>query len=121
MAHQKGVEVGDVVQSGPALAFLVYPEVVLQIAPSPFWAFLFFIMLLNLGLDTQFSMVESLITGLVDNWPDLLRPHRKKFTLGMTIFMLILGLPMITRVKTTIFISTTLNLACNRVESMCSS
>jgi len=97
MAHQKGVEVGDVVQSGPALAFLVYPEVVLQIAPSPFWAFLFFIMLLNLGLDTQFSMVESLITGLVDNWPDLLRPHRKKFTLGMTIFMLILGLPMITR------------------------
>ena len=64
MAHQKGVEVGEVVQSGPALAFLVYPEVVLAIAPSPFWAFLFFIMLLNLGLDTQFSSVESLMTGL---------------------------------------------------------
>jgi len=96
MAHQKGVEVGDVVQSGPALAFLVYPEVVLAIAPSPFWAFLFFIMLLNLGLDTQFSSVESLMTGLVDNWPELLRPHRKKFTLGMTVFMCLLGLPMIT-------------------------
>jgi len=97
MANQKGVEVGDVVQSGPALAFLVYPEVVLAIAPSPFWSFLFFIMLLNLGLDTQFSSVESLMTGLVDNWPELLRPHRKKFTLAVTIFMCLLGLPMITR------------------------
>jgi len=96
MANQKGVEVGDVVESGPALAFLVYPEVVLAIAPSPFWAFLFFIMLLNLGLDTQFSSVESLMTGLVDNWPEQLRPHRKKFTLGMTVFMCLLGLPMIT-------------------------
>jgi len=97
MAHQKGVDVGDVVKSGPGLAFLVYPEVVLTIAPSPFWAFLFFIMLLCLGIDSQFCGVESLMTGLVDNWPELLRPHRKKFTLGMTVFMCLLGLPMITR------------------------
>ena len=99
MAHQKGVEVGDVVKSGPGLAFLVYPEVVLTIAPSPFWAFLFFVMLLTLGIDSQFCGVESLITGLVDNWPEVLRPHRKKFTLGMTAFMCLLGLPMITRVR----------------------
>jgi len=97
MAHQKGVEVGDVVKSGPGLAFLVYPEVVLTIAPSPLWAFLFFVMLLTLGIDSQFCGVESLMTGLVDNWPELLRPHRKKFTLGMTVFMCMLGLPMITR------------------------
>ena len=57
-------EVGEVVESGPSLAFLVYPEVVLSIAPSPLWAFLFFAMLLNLGLDTQFSSVESLVTML---------------------------------------------------------
>jgi len=97
MAHQKGVDVGDVVKSGPGLAFLVYPEVVLTIAPSPLWAFFFFVMLLCLGIDSQFCGVESLMTGLVDNWPDLLRPHRKKFTLGMTVFMCLLGLPMITR------------------------
>ena len=60
----------------------------------------FFVMLLCLGIDSQFCGVESLMTGLVDNWPDLLRPHRKKFTLGMTVFMCLLGLPMITRVIT---------------------
>ena len=97
MAHSKGVEVGDVVKSGPGLAFLVYPEVVLTMAPSPLWAFLFFIMLLTLGIDSQFCGVESLMTGLVDNWPKTLQPHRKKFTLGMTVFMFLLGLPMITR------------------------
>jgi len=97
MAQQKGVDVGDVVASGPGLAFLVYPEVVLTIAPSPLWACLFFVMLLTLGIDSQFCGVEALMTGLVDNWPEVLRPHRKKFTLGMTIFMCVLGLPMITR------------------------
>ena len=101
MAHSKGVDVKDVVKSGPGLAFLVYPEVVLTIAPSPLWAALFFIMLLTLGIDSQFCGVESLMTGLVDNWPEVLQPHRKKFTLGMTIFMFLLGLPMITRVQTT--------------------
>ena len=99
MAHSKGVEVADVVESGPGLAFLVYPEVVLTIAPSPLWSFLFFIMLLTLGIDSQFCGVESLMTGLVDNWPETLQPHRKKFTLGMTILMFLLGLPMITRVS----------------------
>merc|ERR1712117_803285 len=97
MAHTKGVDVGDVVKSGPGLAFLVYPEVVLTIAPSPLWACLFFVMLLTLGIDSQFCGVEALITGLVDNWPEVLRPHRKKFTLFMTVFMCLLGLPMITR------------------------
>jgi solute carrier family 6 GABA transporter-like protein 1 len=97
MAHSKGVEVGDVVKSGPGLAFLVYPEVVLTLAPSPLWAGLFFVMLLTLGIDSQFAGTEALMTGLVDNWPKTLRPHRKKFTLAMTVLMCLLGLPMITR------------------------
>ena len=37
MAHEKGVEIQDVVKSGPGLAFLVFPEVVLQLTPSAFW------------------------------------------------------------------------------------
>jgi len=53
-------------------------------------------MLLTLGIDSQFCGVESLMTGLVDNWPEVLRPRRKLFTLAMTVFMMVLGIPMIT-------------------------
>ena len=53
-------------------------------------------MLLILGIDSQFCGVESFITGVVDNWPEYLRPRRFYFTMIMAVFMCILGLPMIT-------------------------
>jgi len=43
--------------------------------------------------------VESFITGMVDNWPEVLRPHRKKFTFGMCVVMMALGIPMVTHVS----------------------
>ena len=52
-----------------------------------------------LGIDTEFCSVESLITGVVDNWSETLLPHRKKVALGICIVLYFLGLPMITRVK----------------------
>lgn len=96
MANAKGVDIGDVVKSGPGLAFLVYPEVVLQLDPSGLWSILFFLMLFCLGADSQFCCVESLMTGLIDNWPEYLRPRKIKFTFFSCIFMLALGIPMIT-------------------------
>lgn len=97
MAKEKGVEIADVVKSGPGLAFLVYPEVVGKLYPSFLWALLFFLMLFILGIDSQFCCAESLITGLVDNWPEYLRPRRQKFVTCLIIFMFFLGLPMITQ------------------------
>ncbi len=72
---------------------------VLQLQPNWLWAILFFVMLLALGFDSQFCILESLICGLVDNWPKVLRPRRLQFTICMVIFMFILGIPMITNVS----------------------
>merc|ERR1711963_650798 len=86
MAHEKGVEIGDVVKSGPGLAYLVYPEVVLKMDPSGLWSCLFFLMLFTLGIDSQFCGVESLMTGLVDNWPHYLKTSECWIDGGTQIF-----------------------------------
>ncbi len=96
MAHAKEVTVDQVVKGGPGLAFLVFPEVVLQLDPNWLWSILFFTMLLALGFDSQFCILESLICGLVDNWPKFLRPRRLQFTACMVVFMFVLGIPQIT-------------------------
>ena len=77
---------------------IILLQVVLKLDPSGLWSCLFFLMLFTLGIDSQFCGVESLMTGLVDNWPDYLRPRKIKFTFFMVILMLILGIPMITNV-----------------------
>ncbi|XP_017778990.1 PREDICTED: sodium- and chloride-dependent GABA transporter 1-like [Nicrophorus vespilloides] len=49
-----------------------------------------------LGIDSEFCLVESFITGVVDNWSETLRPHRNKFTVVICVVMFLLGVPMVT-------------------------
>ena len=50
----------------------------------------------TIGIDSEFCIVESLVTGIVDMWPDLLRPRRRQFTTGICILLFLLGVPMVT-------------------------
>lgn len=54
------------VSRGPGLAFVLFTEAILHMPGSPFWAFLFLMMLLTLGLDSQFATFEAIITVFYD-------------------------------------------------------
>jgi len=96
MAHINNLPIQSVVRSGPGLVFLTYPELVLSLPASFFWAAIFFVMLLVLGVDSEFCNVEALVTGMVDQWP-ILQSHRKKFSGLVCVISFCVGLPMCTQ------------------------
>jgi len=96
MAHELGVPVEEVAAQGAGLAFIAYPEAVSRMPISPLWSILFFMMLLSLGFGTQFSTVETVITVLLDRFPNLRGKNRRWCTLGVCLFMFLCGLSMVT-------------------------
>ncbi|XP_021364323.1 sodium- and chloride-dependent glycine transporter 1-like isoform X2 [Mizuhopecten yessoensis] len=98
MAYSKGVSVEDVATGGPGLVFIVYPEGLSQMPVPTLWAILFFFMMMTLGFSSQFSIVEAVITGLMDQFSNILNTKWRKigfrFLICLTGFLL--GLPMVT-------------------------
>ncbi|XP_044075305.1 sodium- and chloride-dependent betaine transporter-like isoform X2 [Siniperca chuatsi] len=73
MAQKQGVNVDNVVESGPGLAFIAYPQATAMMPLPQFWTVCFFLMLLFLSVDTHFVTVECFITSISDLFPKLFR------------------------------------------------
>ncbi|RWS30401.1 sodium- and chloride-dependent glycine transporter 2-like protein [Leptotrombidium deliense] len=71
LANEMGSTVEKVVKQGTGLAFIVFPEAVTKLPVSPLWSFLFFFMLLTLGLGSQNALLETLQTAVLDTFPQL--------------------------------------------------
>ncbi|XP_008588082.1 PREDICTED: sodium- and chloride-dependent glycine transporter 2 [Galeopterus variegatus] len=97
MANERKVNIENVADQGPGIAFVVYPEALTRLPLSPFWAIIFFLMLLTLGLDTMFATIETIVTSISDEFPKYLRTHKPVFTLGCCVCFFIMGFPMITQ------------------------
>merc|ERR1711953_1621918 len=93
MATELGVEVADVAVQGTGLAFEAYPDLVTRLPAAPFWSILFFLMLFTLGLDSQFAIVETLLTGILDYKPKLI-PQKTLVVGAICVLFIILGLPL---------------------------
>ena len=68
---KKGVEIKDVIQSGPGLAFIVYPEAISLMDVPPLFSFLFFFMLVLLAISSVCGTWEGMVGTLMDEFPEL--------------------------------------------------
>ncbi len=60
------VTVETVAESGPSLAFVAFPYALAQLPYSAWFSFVFFFALVTLGVDSAFSMTESILASIVD-------------------------------------------------------
>lgn len=76
MSYQLELPMDKVAEAGPGLVFIAYPKAMAQMPFAPLWSAMFFCMILMVGLDSQFVQVESVVTAIVDLYPDALRKGR---------------------------------------------
>ncbi len=87
------VSVENVVDGGPGLAFVAFPYALAQLPYAAWFGAVFFIALLTLGIDSAFSITESVLAALVDKtgW------NRNRTLIGMSLAGFGLGLVYCTR------------------------
>uniref|UniRef100_A0A8C5EMY0 Transporter n=1 Tax=Gouania willdenowi TaxID=441366 RepID=A0A8C5EMY0_GOUWI len=98
MAQEQGVPIAQVAESGPGLAFIAYPQAVAMMPLPQMWSICFFVMLILLGLDTQFVAMEVVMTSITDMFPKVMRlpGRREKFLLLFCVICFLLQLVMVT-------------------------
>lgn len=93
-ANQTGLPVSEVVRSGPQLAFVTYPTIIRMLPfGSLIFGVLFFLMLLTLGIDSAFSLVEAGAASLIEKF----KWKRVHVNIGFAIVAGLIGLIYTTR------------------------
>uniref|UniRef100_A0A8C2JVR9 Solute carrier family 6 member 4a n=1 Tax=Cyprinus carpio TaxID=7962 RepID=A0A8C2JVR9_CYPCA len=69
--------------AGPSLLFIIYAEAIANMPAATFFAIIFFLMIIMLGLDSTFAGLEGVITAMLDEFPHLLARRREWFVLGL--------------------------------------
>lgn len=79
------------VGEGTGLAFIIFTQAIVELPGSPFWAVLFFTMLLSLGLGSQIGILEGMLCTIFDI--DIFKRIRKPYLTGFVCcFCFIVGL-----------------------------
>ncbi|XP_060898925.1 solute carrier family 6 member 22, tandem duplicate 2 [Labrus mixtus] len=98
MANEQGVDISMVAESGPGLAFIAYPRAVALMPLPQLWAVSFFVMIIFLGLDSEFVNLEALVTTISDMYPAFFRNkcYRKLLLLAIAVGSFLVGILMVT-------------------------
>ncbi|XP_005927578.1 sodium- and chloride-dependent GABA transporter 2 [Haplochromis burtoni] len=98
MAYEQNTDISKVAESGPGLAFIAYPRAVAMMPFPQIWAVFFFVMIILLGLDSEFVGLEALTTAISDMNPAFFHVgHRRKLLLlAVSVVSFLIGLVMVT-------------------------
>nr|AKN21432.1 slc6a-12 [Schmidtea mediterranea] len=96
-------DITQVIESGPGLAFVAYPQAMALLPGGAIWSVLFFLTLLTLGMDSMFATYETLIQGIADECQKIKGKIRHIYTASVTLLMILVGLPLTTRAGAYIF------------------
>ncbi|KDR20718.1 Sodium-dependent neutral amino acid transporter B(0)AT1, partial [Zootermopsis nevadensis] len=85
--HSSGMEVCsleeqlDQAAEGTGLAFIVFTQAIVELPGAPFWAVIFFLMLLALGLGSQIGILEGMLCTIFDI--DIFKRIPKQYVTGV--------------------------------------
>ncbi|XP_012526109.2 sodium- and chloride-dependent GABA transporter ine isoform X1 [Monomorium pharaonis] len=100
IAREQNMSVEDVLTDGPGLVFVIYPQALAKMPASQLWAVLFFFMLVSLSLNSQFAVVEVVVTSIQDGFPNWVKRHllcHEMLVLIICVVSFLFGLPNITQ------------------------
>jgi len=98
LAFTQGKPIDKVIDDGPGLVFVVFPHALSQMPFPQLWSVIFFLMLILLGVDSQFATVEVMITSLKDGYPGFIENKLKRhevLVLLVCLVSFIVGIPYI--------------------------
>ena len=96
MAHSVGVDIDQVTEKGPKLAFVIIPEALAKTKIPQLWSALFFVMIITLAIDSMIPMIWVVTTTILDhfNWHGR---HKRSVALGTCALGFLCGLSMVAR------------------------
>jgi len=92
LAKETGVPLDKIVEGGQGLAFITYPTALARLPVPQVWAIMFFFMLFLLGLDSEFALLETVLTAFYDAIPSLKR-YKPVITFLLCLSCFLISLP----------------------------
>jgi len=78
LASERNVEVSGAIDQPAALTFVIVSEAVLKLPFPAIWSAAFFLVLICLGVSTQYVLIEAFVTAVCEEWHKVTRLKRNE-------------------------------------------
>lgn len=102
LALEQAISVDKVVSDGPGFIFVVYTQTLAKMPAPRMWAVMFFFLFLCLGLNSQFAIVEVVVTSIQDGFSSWIKRkliYHELLVLIVCVISFFFGIPNIIQVN----------------------